>query len=284
MSHKTKKQFRGIALFAVTALLMIAFFYSCKKKDDGVASTNKPPTAKAGPDLSTFPTNMITIDGSGSSDPDGSIGTYAWTQTGGGVCTLNGTNTSKLEFTPMVTGIYVFKLTATDIFGATASDEVKVTVADFNKTAVATIGQVFTDTIISGTATFTQKNNEEVLLTLNVTCPYKANKSVAVHMHMMPDCGGMAANAKGHWNPTNASHGKWGGATGTYHIGDIGNIALDGTGHATYTVSTSLWNINGPDTSRNVINRSVMVHSGVDNYITQPTGASGTKIGCGAIQ
>jgi superoxide dismutase, Cu-Zn family len=282
MAHKMKKKISVIALILLSVFFIP--FYSCKKKDEVTSSDNKPPVAKAGVDKSiTFPTDSVVLDGSGSSDPDGSI-SYLWTKINGGICTLDGTGASKLTVKGLMTGKYTFKLTTSDVFGASSSDDVIVDVLDLNKTATSVIDKVYMDTTISGTATFKQKNNENVILTLDVTCPYKANKSVAVHMHMMPDCGGMAANAKGHWNPTNASHGKWGGAAGTFHIGDIGNINLDGTGHATYTVSTNLWNINGADTSRNVIHRSIMIHSGVDNYTTQPTGASGTKIGCGAIK
>ena len=150
------------------------------------------------------------------------------------------------------------------------------------KTAKATIGQVDT-VIISGTATFTQQNNGPVTLTLDITCPSRANKSVAAHLHMMPDCGMMAANAGAHWNPTKAPHGKFGSSTG-FHLGDIGNINLDKDGHAVYTLTTDAWNISGADTSRNIVGRSMMIHGGVDDYTTQPSGNSGVKIGCGAIK
>ena len=285
MTQKIKRQFSRIVLFMVSVLLMNLFFYSCKKKENKNSFTNQAPTAKAGPDISiTYPEDSVVLDGSASSDPNGSIGTYTWTKISGASCTLSGSSGSVCTVHGLATGTYVFKLTVMDIFGATHSDEVRVTVDDLYKTAVANIGQAYVDTAVSGTATFEQTNDDSVTLTLDITCLYKANKSVAVHMHMMPDCGAMAANAKGHWNPTKALHGKWGGAPGTFHLGDIGNIPLDGVGHATYVMTTNLWNINGPDTTYNVVNRSIMVHSGVDNYTTQPTGSSGTKIGCGAIQ
>lgn len=279
MVRKIKKQFGRIALLVVSVLLINAFFYSCKKKEE-TGSVNKPPIANAGPDASIFPTDSVALDGSGSSDPDGSIGSYTWIQTSGGSCILSTTPGSPiLVVTKMVTGVYVFKLTVTDMFGATSSDEVTVTV---NKSAVATIGQVYMDTLIYGTATFKQKNNEDVTLTLNITCPYKANKSVAVHIHAKPDCSVNASMAMGHWNPTSASHGQWG--VGSFHLGDIGNISLDASGHGTKTLTTNLWNINGADTSRNVVGRSIIVHSGIDTYSVQPAGNSGNRIGCGAIK
>lgn len=151
-----------------------------------------------------------------------------------------------------------------------------------HKTAVANIQQVFKDTTVTGTATFSQINDGDVTLTLDITVPSRANKSVAVHLHMMSDCSNNAGNAMGHWNPTNANHGKFGSSA--FHLGDIGNIPLDASGRVIFTMTTNAWNINGSDATRNIVGRSVMIHSGVDDYATQPTGNSGTKIGCGGIQ
>jgi superoxide dismutase, Cu-Zn family len=285
LKHKLSRNVMAVALLCVgSTLLLSALFYSCKKKETATTTTNNNPIAKAGPDLSSFPTATVVVDGSQSSDPDGGSISYAWTQLTGAACTLKDANTSKLIVSGLALGSYSFRLTVTDGLGAKSSDEMIITVSDLTKIAVGTISQVYSDTIVSGTATFKQKNYEDVYLSLDINCPSKANKSVAVHIHAMPDCGAMAMNAKGHWNPTNASHGKWGGASGTFHLGDIGNISLDVTGHATYTVSTNLWNINGVDTSRNVLHRSIMVHSGVDTYSVQPTGGAGNRIGCGEIK
>ncbi|HNO70529.1 MAG TPA: superoxide dismutase family protein [Bacteroidia bacterium] len=284
LKQKNSRTIIGVTLlFLAVIAFSSVLLYSCKKKDNSTTN-NIAPVAKAGPDLTSYPTATVTIDGSGSSDADGSISTYAWTQTSGAACTLTNANTSKLTVSGLKVGSYTFKLTVTDLFGASTSDEMTLNVSDIEKSALGIISQVYNDTVISGTAAFKQKNNEDVFLTLDITCPYKANKSVAVHIHMMPDCGGMAMNAKGHWNPTGSPHGQWGGSPGTFHIGDIGNIPLDATGHGTYTLSTNLWNINGADTSRNVMHRSIMVHSGIDTYSIQPSGNSGNRIGCGEIK
>ena len=46
--------------------------------------TNHPPVANAGPDQTiTLPTNTIYLDGSGSTDPDNNITSYAWTKISG---------------------------------------------------------------------------------------------------------------------------------------------------------------------------------------------------------
>ncbi|HRG38175.1 MAG TPA: superoxide dismutase family protein [Bacteroidia bacterium] len=155
-------------------------------------------------------------------------------------------------------------------------------VEEEHKTATATLQGVYNDTLVTGTASFMQMGDGDVTLKLDVTVPSRANKSIAVHFHMMNDCGGNANNAMGHWNPTGASHGKWGSAS--YHIGDIGNINLDASGHALFELTTNQWNINGDDATRNVVGHSIIIHSGVDDYTSQPSGNSGTRIGCGSVQ
>jgi len=178
--------------------------------------------------------------------------------------------------------IYGAILTSLSFYACKKKDkETDPTVEDIYKTATATIEKVYPDTLVSGTATFSQVNDGDVTLTLDITVPSRANKSVAVHLHMMNDCGGNATNAMGHWNPTKSNHGKFG--TGSFHLGDIGNVDLDKNGHATYMFSTNAWNVNGSDTLRNVVGRSIIIHSGIDDYTTQPSGNSGNRIGCGGI-
>ncbi len=145
--------------------------------------------------------------------------------------------------------------------------------------AHASISGTKADTTVSGMAHFTRKgDNVELSLELNI--PKKANSTVAVHFHEHGACGDMGNDAHGHWNPTNEDHGQWGSAQ--YHSGDIGNIKLDKDGKVTFKVETNRWTIGGPSSS-NILNKALIVHSGVDDYKTQPTGNSGTRIGCGVI-
>lgn len=146
--------------------------------------------------------------------------------------------------------------------------------------AHAEISGTKADTVVKGSADFAGSGNK-VELTLNIECPKKANQSVAVHFHEHGDCGNKAEEAHGHWNPTKENHGKWG--EGAYHSGDIGNIKLDGQGKAQMTISSDRWTIGGDDKT-NIISRAIIVHSGVDDYTTQPTGNSGSRIGCGVIE
>ncbi len=146
--------------------------------------------------------------------------------------------------------------------------------------AVATISSTYADTVVNGTATFETTADDKVKMTLAITVPEKANKSVAVHLHEHGDCGDNGKASHGHWNPSNAQHGKWG--AGSFHTGDIGNVKLDAKGKGTFTITTDLWTLGG-SFNKNIVGKAIIVHSGVDDFTTQPTGNAGNRIGCGLI-
>ncbi len=96
-----------------------------------VAAQNRPPVARAGPDLVAASGASVLLDGRASADPDGAVITYSWLQNSGpaGV-TLNGGNTASATFTPILTGTYQFTLTARDPSTATSTDMAEVIVMD----------------------------------------------------------------------------------------------------------------------------------------------------------
>lgn len=147
-------------------------------------------------------------------------------------------------------------------------------------TAQATLSGTQGDTTLSGTARF-QESGGRVTLNLDINVPKMANKTVAVHLHEHGSCGDMGKEAHGHWNPTKMQHGKWG--SGQFHRGDIGNVSLDASGKGTLQLETDLWSISNSDTTRNILNKAVIVHGGQDDFTTQPTGNAGSRIGCGVI-
>jgi hypothetical protein len=92
-------------------------------------AVNAPPSANAGSDQVVAPGSSVTLDGAGSTDANGSIATYAWTQTGGATVTLLSPATATASFTaPAATGELTFQLTVTDNGGASHSDSITVTV------------------------------------------------------------------------------------------------------------------------------------------------------------
>src|SRR4029434_10596428 len=65
--------------------LTILIIVSCKKeKSCEGCKENKPPIAIAGPEqVITLPTDSISLDGSASNDPDGTISEWLWTKISG---------------------------------------------------------------------------------------------------------------------------------------------------------------------------------------------------------
>src|SRR5262249_2233246 len=98
--------------------------------DNYVPPASQPPIANAGTDKTVNAGDNVTLDGSYSKDPDGSIKSYSWMQTSGPAVTLGGSNTSSPTFTaPNVRSdtALKFSLTVKDDNGAT-SNPVIVTV------------------------------------------------------------------------------------------------------------------------------------------------------------
>jgi PKD repeat protein len=95
-----------------------------------VVLPNQPPVANAGSNITiTLPDNSITLNGTSSFDPDGTISAYAWSQVSGpSAAVIIGANTSTPTISQLIAGQYVYQLTVTDNNGATNSDQVTITV------------------------------------------------------------------------------------------------------------------------------------------------------------
>jgi chitinase len=82
------------------------------------------PTANAGSGQTVVSGATVTLNGTASSDPDGSIASYSWTQTQGTGVTLTGANTAQPTFdAPTVTSStnLRFSLVVTDNRGANST-------------------------------------------------------------------------------------------------------------------------------------------------------------------
>ncbi len=132
-----------------------------------------------------------------------------------------------------------------------------------------------------GSADFYLQKDGQIAMVMKINIKEKANSSVAVHFHEHGDCGNKGDNTHGHWNPTKENHGQWGNPP--FHSGDIGNISLDKNGNGKVVITTDRWSVKEGNIN-NIIGRGIIVHGGVDDYKTQPTGNSGPRIGCGVIE
>jgi hypothetical protein len=91
-----------------------------------IRTGNSAPVADAGPDQIGVSAGTITLDGSGSYDPDGDAITYLWTQTAGTPVALSNPTAVKPTFTATSGVNYAFRLTVTDPFGAKGQANTRV--------------------------------------------------------------------------------------------------------------------------------------------------------------
>jgi predicted esterase len=114
---------------------------------------NQPPVARAGNDITiTLPVNNTSLNGSTSTDPDGTISAYSWTKIGGPAqFTLTNGNAATATLTNLDEGTYSFRLVVTDNGGSTDDDTLQVIVhpvpAPVNQPPAARAGNDITITL-----------------------------------------------------------------------------------------------------------------------------------------
>ncbi len=93
------------------------------------------------------------------------------------------------------------------------------------------------------------------------------------HIHEGGSCesssGEPFAGTLGHYNPHGCTH--------PYHSGDMPPL-LNAGGYASMSFLTDRFTVG------EIIGKTVVIHSGPDDYTTQPAGNSGMKIACGVIR
>lgn len=94
----------------------------------------------------------------------------------------------------------------------------------------------------------------------------------AFHIHSGNECTGNETDAfaftGGHYNPDNCPH--------PYHAGDMPPL-FSVNGMALSSFLTDRFTL--PE----ILGKTVIIHSGVDDFTTQPSGGAGQKIACGVI-
>ena len=98
-----------------------------------LASVNRPPVANAGDDKEGVVNQVVTLDGTRSSDPDLDPLRYQWTQVSGPAAVLSNGSSAQPSFTPtdaMAGATLTFQLIVEDGLASSAPDQVAVTVRD----------------------------------------------------------------------------------------------------------------------------------------------------------
>ena len=121
-------------------------------------TVNTAPVASAGNMIQAVGGTTVTLDGSGSSDPEGTVLTHLWTQLSGTAVTLSDSSAAKPTFTaPSQAGTLFFQLVVKDTYATSQPDSVTVFVVT-NRTPTANGGgnrSVLNGnpTVLEGTAT-----------------------------------------------------------------------------------------------------------------------------------
>jgi Cu-Zn family superoxide dismutase len=148
-----------------------------------------------------------------------------------------------------------------------------------NSKSVVIAFEAKSDSKVSGTASFTEKNGKVTFVAKLAGLKPGVH---AIHIHEKSDCSAAdGSSAGGHWNPTFKKHGKWG--VGEYHKGDIGNFTADANGNGTITMTTDEWNIGSGDPTKDILGKGLIVHQGTDDFVSQPSGNAGARVACSAI-
>ena len=126
---------------------------------------------------------------------------------------------------------------------------------------------------IKGTADFYQTRNGVLVVVEAIGLPdCGKHKIFALHIHEGKSCSGHSGEAfagtGGHYNPDGCEH--------PYHAGDLPPL-FSNCGYAFLAVLTGRFSL------CDVIGRTVVIHSGPDDFVSQPAGNAGAKIACGKI-
>ncbi len=130
---------------------------------------------------------------------------------------------------------------------------------------------------INGIVTFKETKNG-ILVTAKINgLPQSKNncksKFFGFHIHEGTSCSGNLTDefihAKSHLNPTNCPH--------PFHIGDLPPI-IENNGYGYMSVLVNKFKID------DILGKVIIIHDSPDDFTTQPSGNSGTKIACGKIE
>lgn len=124
---------------------------------------------------------------------------------------------------------------------------------------------------LNGMVKFYQ-NGKDVLVVADISGLPRSNPSgfFGLHIHEGSSCTGPAfADTKGHYDTAGTPHPA--------HAGDLPPL-LSREGRAWLSVLTDRFKVS------DIIGRTVVIHSGPDDFRAQPAGNAGTKIACGIIK
>ena len=137
-------------------------------------------------------------------------------------------------------------------------------------TAIAHIGGGEEYPALRGTIRFFQRRSGTLVVAEISGLPDSETGFFAFHIHEGDNCCDFGfPNTGGHYDPAGEPH--------PLHAGDLPPL-LSVRGRAYSQVLTGRFSV------EDVVGRTVVIHSGPDDFTTQPSGDPGTKIACGVIR
>jgi Cu-Zn family superoxide dismutase len=96
-----------------------------------------------------------------------------------------------------------------------------------------------------------------------------------IHIHENAFAGSDFKTAQGHFNPEGKKHGLLNPEG--HHLGDLPNLVVseDGSAEATILVEHATLEPGDPDS---LLGRSIIIHAGEDDEMTDPSGNSGDRV------
>jgi len=130
---------------------------------------------------------------------------------------------------------------------------------------------------------FLREVSDGVLVRLEVEAAGLTPGLHAVHVHAVGKCEGPAfTSAGGHFNPLQKKHGLKNpeGA----HAGDLPNMLVTKDGTGRFETKTDAITLHaGPGSVFDSDGSAVVIHAGVDDYVSDPAGNAGDRVACGLI-
>ena len=110
-----------------------------------------------------------------------------------------------------------------------------------------------------------------------------ATGTYAAHVHAIGRCDPPAFESAGpHWNPTGRQHGSQNPQG--QHLGDLPNLMVGTTGQGSFEYSIPGASLSGGGGA--MLDRdgaAVVIHTGPDDYRTEPSGNSWARLACGVL-
>lgn len=123
---------------------------------------------------------------------------------------------------------------------------------------------------LRGTVRFFPRRGGTLVVAEICGLPVSDTGFFAFHIHEGGNCRGNGfPGTGGHYDPEQIIHPK--------HAGDLPPLLSD-NGRAYSQVLTGRFQVS------DIVGRTVVIHRGTDDFMTQPSGNAGMKIGCGVIR